>query len=264
MIQTLFCLTFLTSSLASFGLYAASSNYSVSPTNISFSAQKNQEWVTIENSAQAQEPIALEVQVLPRQQDLLTGAPILKEDIAESKDGPFLVSPNKAVLFPGESQMISVRSLSAQAPAKETVYSLLVRQVPLPNIDPAKKQEKVEGARGVVNTFVNYEGAIYLVPSNPKPDVQVVKLSQELDEKKSPLMRLELTNNGTGKQMLNKPFTLKVSFKDATEQSLTIKPEDFASSKYAIYPGSQRVITLAWPASFKADAVKTHILFEKE
>lgn len=218
------------------------------------------------------EPAAVEISAHRRRADA-EGA-----DLLEEADDDFAIFPRQIVLRPGQVQAVRVQWLGRESPERELAYRLIAEQLPL---DPATgtrtsgagRTGRTGGAGGAggagrtdrgdqpapvagglpvaagnaieIRLLMKYVAALYVVPPNASPQVEVVAVERTATGVR-PALRLILENRGTAHALLRAP---RLTLTDARGNRRILADTELAALADAnLLAGARRSFTLPEPA----------------
>jgi fimbrial chaperone protein len=196
----------------------------------------------------------LEISITAYEKDL-DGKPVCGMEADEE----FIVFPSQTVLMPGDEQMVQVKWIGDPDIDSEKVYSINVREVPLP------EEERPEGAHAAgtkikINVLVNYVGRIYVRPKNVRPSVVIESASiqrridstmdnGEIADEQS--LEIICANTGTArtnlKQMKFSVVPLEDNGIEDANGTVILSLKDIPALKTTLYAGGRRRFVVPWP-----------------
>jgi fimbrial chaperone protein len=168
------------------------------------------------------------------------------QDYVESghdADEQFLVYPPQMILPPGAHQTVRVTWLGAPMPARELGYRIIVQQVPIALLDPARAPDTSSGRMQI---HLTYRGSLLIRPPHAAPSI-AVDSAMSVNRNGSTVLALVLRNSGTALGVIGscsvRMEPLAGAFVDVPA-SVTA-----ALAGTRILAGGTRRYLLAWPAA---------------
>jgi fimbrial chaperone protein len=154
----------------------------------------------------------------------------------------FTVSPQEAVLAPGQVQVVRLQWNGAASPDKELAYRVVAEQTPVVKAAPA-------GQPSAIRIATRYVGPVYVVPAGARPEVIVESARRVSDRDASPVLEVVLANRGSAHALIDEP-AMTVTAGGATR---TLTEQDLQKlSGENILGGSKLTFRMPWPANMPA------------
>lgn len=206
-------------------------------------------------------PVAVELTINEHQKDL-AGQPVT----GPAADNDFLIYPAQLVLMPGDEVAVQVRWISESILPTERVYTLVARQVPIPQA-AAQEPEATEGIRLNVRVLLNYEARIYVTPPGAKPNVTVESASESPPPPGdgpgaagSDRIEVTLVNQGTAHKSLRTHSLIIVPLDSAgiplRQPAVTVPAKDVPGLTPHLLAGDRRRLLIPRPAGLPAGPVR--------
>ena len=192
------------------------------------------------------EPVALQIEMFRRSADE-TG-----KELRQPEYDDFIITPPQLVLAPGQSQSIRVQWIGDTNPDIELSYRMIVEQLPIPYAREDAGDQRVTD----ISLGIRYEAALYVVPNEGGPAVEVTHAEPAQTETDEQVLRLTVKNIGERRAILQEP-TLTVQ---SGAQTATLSGDDISRlNNYNIIAGTQTVFDIPWPEALPVGPVSASI-----
>jgi P pilus assembly chaperone PapD len=172
----------------------------------------------------------------------------------------FTLFPSQIILYPGDVQKVQLHWVGEKIPKRELAYGLISSQLPV-NLQPV---ENLTVAKGMVTVLTRYEAVILVRPKGAKPNVKVDSAGIRLEDS-LPKLVVNLTNNGTGLQILREMELTVIALNDQKpgkgQTRTRFKPKSHRI-KQALQAGESRELVLDWPSDIPQGKVQVLANFE--
>ncbi|MFQ3619718.1 MAG: fimbria/pilus periplasmic chaperone [Spirochaetales bacterium] len=166
------------------------SSFSLEPITADLSPVGPQSVQTFRLTNPSNEPIALRIQVFTR--DLNEEG----REINQPADTLFTVYPSRVLLNPRAIQLVRVQWRGDPNPSRELAFRVVVEQLPV-------EFGESRSRGGAIRILTRYVGALYIVPDQAKPEIQINLQGIGTNKEGRKGVSLLVKNVGTAHTLLN-------------------------------------------------------------
>lgn len=172
----------------------------------------------------------------------IDGNPVRGKEVVDN----FIIYPAQFLLKPKSRQSVQVRWVGDPSPPHELSFSIICRQIPLPE---KKKKKKQSGSFAMINVLMSYECRVYVAPKEAESHIVIDSAKPRRNDDGSRELIITCRNDGNlhGKLIGKKLIVTPAGEKFDWDKSVTLTSRDIPNLTSSILFNSLRRFIIPWP-----------------